>query len=1094
MAAPAGGANMPVTTEPVTTDHETERPAPAAATRPRPQLWRLNVLGPVELCYDGRVVEVSGPTRTLLAMLARNPGAEIGTPDIIAGMWGSEPPEDAEKEVASHVSRLRKALTVVAPDEQPTTIVVTMPQGYILDITPSNADTLAFERSVTDGRRALSVGQPALALTRLDAGLALWRGPAFADFGDHAIVRTEAARLEDLRLAAVESRVDALLALAAPAVPDGLVEELRTLAGQYWHRERFWAQLMIVLARTGRRAEALAAFREAADRLADRLGAAPGADLRATERAVIAADPTLAGGPPRRPVVPEPLAATVPACVGREEEIEWLLAALDLAATRRAQGRLVVGSTGIGKSRLVAALAQRAVERDVAINHFRADTRDLDTITPPADRLSLVIVEDLDQGAHEDVARVADFLRSAPTRPVVVVVTCRDPVRVGDLAGLPKLVLSALDDQAVAQIVRVYAPSATDATASSAMINAGGVPAKVHRAASEWAFGRAGRRIDRAVADAAEPVRRLSFLRDEVIGGVHDLAHVRAQARPLRAAAQPPVPEPYRGLVTLGPNDAEVFHGREQLVAELVARLVGARLLAVVGDVGTGTSSVVLAGLLPALRGGALPDSAQWRTVVLTPADVVGRSLAELLVELAETDEPGDALELDPEEADFPAAAGEAVVADPMEPAFGSGEPGPTELADESTADGPVLLVVDQFEEAFTALDGPARAELVETMVATAGTGRVVLTLRSDFYGRCAEHPELASLVTANTVLVGPMTGAELRQAIVAPAVAAGLRVETGPGRAAGDRRRSGVGQPGPPRRRPARGVATRHRRRAHAGHVPGHRRGRHRGGRARRAGPGRPADRRRPRAGDPHPGRAHHHSGWSTGPAPGAGREVPAADPGPAGRAPAGHRPRGTLERGDGRGRARGAGGALAPAAGRARRRGGRAQPAPPPGRDRGQLGRARPGLGRPLPGRPPGRGDGPGPDPQDRAGHRRARLPRRQPAGGARGRDPPPAPGHPAVAVARRHGRGRAAGGGGRRRRGLPAVALHGRDDPGRGPAPGHRGAGRARPAPGPAAGGGGVHGGRWDDRRHPGRAAAGGRPARQRRSGRHRAGREP
>src|SRR5262249_21173794 len=151
---------------------------------------------------------------------------------------------------------------------------------------------------------------------------------------------------------------------------------------------------------------------------------------------------------------------------------------------------------------------------------------------------------------------------------------------VGDLAGMPKLALTGLDEQAVAEIVRLYAPNATDATAAAAMISAGGVPAKVHRAASEWAFGRAGRRIDRAAAEAPEPVRRLAFLRGEVVAGVHDLAHVRAQVRPLRAAARSGVIEPYRGLVTLGPDDADVFHGREQLVSELVSRLVGAPLLA----------------------------------------------------------------------------------------------------------------------------------------------------------------------------------------------------------------------------------------------------------------------------------------------------------------------------------------------------------------------------------------------------------------------------------------------------------------------------------------------------------------------------------
>src|SRR5262249_43301349 len=130
---------------------------------------------------------------------------------------------------------------------------------------------------------------------------------------------------------------------------------------------------------------------------------------------------------------------------------------------------------------------------------------------------------------------------------------------------------------------------------------------------------------------------------------------------------------------------------------------------------------------------------------VLTPGDVVGASLEALLSH--EPAEPDDET--------------------------------PEEGADEESPGPPaLLLVVDQFEEAFTALDGPARAEFVAAVVAVARTGRVVLTLRSDFYGRCAEHPELADLVTANTVLVRPMTGAELRQAVLAPAAGAGLRVE----------------------------------------------------------------------------------------------------------------------------------------------------------------------------------------------------------------------------------------------------------------------------------------------------------------------------
>ena len=323
--------------------------------------WRLNVLGPVELIYDGTPVEVSGPTRTLLALLARTPGEEIGTPSLVAGLWGSEPPEDSEKEVASHVSRLRKALTVVAPNMDPTSVVVTMPTGYILAIQPSNADILAFERLAADGRRAISVGQPRLALASLDAALALWRGNAYEDFGEHAFARAEANRLEELRLAAIESRVDARLALAAPGVPAELVAELQALVADHWHRERLWGQLMTALFRLGRRSDALATHRRAQEMLAEGLRVQPGPELRAVERAVLDSDNALYGTPLRqRGTVPPALAGTVPACVGRDEEVQWLTGALDLAATRRAQARLVVGSPGTGKTRLMAEVAQRA--------------------------------------------------------------------------------------------------------------------------------------------------------------------------------------------------------------------------------------------------------------------------------------------------------------------------------------------------------------------------------------------------------------------------------------------------------------------------------------------------------------------------------------------------------------------------------------------------------------------------------------------------------------------------------------------------------------------------------------------------------------
>ena len=892
------------------------------------------MLGPVELCYDGVPVEVSGTTRTLLALLARTPCEEVSTATIVAVLWGSQPPEDCESQVASMVARLRKALTAVAPNVDPTSVVVTLPTGYLLAIHPSNVDILSFERLLADARRAIAVGQPALALRQVDAALQLWRGTAYEGFVEPdgsvngelddqlSFLRTEAKRLEDLRLAAIECRVDALLALHAPGVPPNLLPELQALTAEYWHRERLWGQLMTVLVRLGRRSDALAVHRRAVEQLAQRLNVQPGAELRAVEEAVIDRDPRLFGVPLQPTTVPAALAITFPPCLGREQEIDWLCAAMDLAATRRAQARLIVGTPGMGKTRVIAEVAKRAAERGAVIRYWRADARGLESHVAEPDRLTVVIVEDLDRAPHEDVTRVTTFVRSVMTRPVVTFVTCRDPVRVGDLVSVPKLVLSALDDAAITDIVRIYAPSASEKAAAAAMVNTGGVPAKVHRAASEWAFARAGRRIDRAVADSAEPRRTLEALREEVITGALELAHVRARARSLRPTVRPPGC-PYPGLNGFGPGDAELFHGRERLVAEVLARLVEAPLLALVGDAGTGKTSLLRAGVLPAIAAGVLPDSSRWRQVVVTPS-TMGGALADLMappprptpavpVELARsnplvtptallpvmtadrtTSEPDHAAETsdptgaDEDVPDFVATAPATPAGEPEESAesaeageyagwgehagpgeyTGSGQyTGPRESTEEpspppempgglghrngilptgplppstpnparaltgltpttglpalrlpvsrtpavdvlvpgSTAPtvrpaaarvttvtavtepvidedepAPTLLVVDQFEEIFVLFDDRQREEFVEALLAATETGRVLISVRSDFYRHCARHPVLAELMAANLVPVTPMTEDELRRAIVRPAEIAGLEVEPG--------------------------------------------------------------------------------------------------------------------------------------------------------------------------------------------------------------------------------------------------------------------------------------------------------------------------
>ncbi|MGH3016299.1 MAG: hypothetical protein ACRDNN_15245, partial [Gaiellaceae bacterium] len=217
----------------------------------------------------------------------------------------------------------------------------------------------------------------------------------------------------------------------------------------------------------------------------------------------------------------------------------------------------------------------------------------------------------------------------------------------------------------------------------------------------------------------------------------------------------PSAPEvcPFRGLAPFDAAHAEYFFGRERLVAALVARLVGSTRLAVFGPSGSGKSSVIRAGLLPSLANGLLPGSERWRQVLMRPGEhplaELGRALARVASGEAEPD--GD---------------------DPLAAALDSLGP-----------DERLVLVVDQLEEIFTACrDEAQRAAFADALAALAADADqrvvVVLGIRGDFYGRCAEYQELAAQMGANTVLVGPMRRDELRRAIELPARRAGLQVE----------------------------------------------------------------------------------------------------------------------------------------------------------------------------------------------------------------------------------------------------------------------------------------------------------------------------
>ena len=258
---------------------------------------QFRILGPLEVVRSGCVVPLGGPRqRAVLALLLLEANRVVSFDRLAEDVWGGHPPPGSVTTLHSYVFRLRRALEPdrlrgVAGD-----VLVTKDRGYLLRVNREQLDSAIFEEGGTAGRAALEAGRYAEAAQTLRQALGLWRGPVLADLADYAFARPEAARLEELRLAAVEDRIDADLALGRH---QALTGELERLAGEYPLRERLHGQLMLALYRCGRQAEALAAYRRVRDLLAGELGIDPGEPLQRLHGSVLAHDRALDwnGGP-----------------------------------------------------------------------------------------------------------------------------------------------------------------------------------------------------------------------------------------------------------------------------------------------------------------------------------------------------------------------------------------------------------------------------------------------------------------------------------------------------------------------------------------------------------------------------------------------------------------------------------------------------------------------------------------------------------------------------------------------------------------------------------------------------------------------------
>jgi class 3 adenylate cyclase/WD40 repeat protein len=427
------------------------------------------------------------------------------------------------------------------------------------------------------------------------------------------------------------------------------------------------------------------------------------------------------------------------------------------ASTSRAEVRLAMGpkaadllrlAPGIGQ--LVPRLPEPAPMAPAAELFLVADALD-ELFRRWSAYEPVVVVLDRLEEADQDSLTVLRRLAESPREGRLLLLAGYEPAQVGTprvlaaVGELPELVdlrLTGLGEDEVRELVSaVTSEPVSEASLNAVLRESEGSPFFVLQMARALRERSLTHHVHQAV-DRAESLRSdLRLQREEIELGLRQLEQLRAEdvaltAQPVEPDGTPPAPVecPYKGLVAFQPSDADDFFGRDLLVAELVARLVSSRFLAVVGPSGSGKSSAVRAGLLPALAKGAVPPSDRWVPVVCTPgADDVRKVLEEARLQ----------------------ARGQGVV-----------------------------LVVDQFEELWTAVEPEARGDVLDLLVSSASDPEqqvvVVVAMRADYYGSIAEHPGLAELVAESQVVVSPMTPSELRAAIEGPARRACLVLEQG--------------------------------------------------------------------------------------------------------------------------------------------------------------------------------------------------------------------------------------------------------------------------------------------------------------------------
>jgi DNA-binding SARP family transcriptional activator len=331
----------------------------------------FRILGPLEVIDQGRTVRITGPReRALLTALLLRPGETVSTDRLIDLLWSEDAPGNPSNALQAVVTRVRKALGRHGRD-----LLVTRTPGYALAVGHEQVDAVRFERLIAQAKDLLQ-HDPATASDLVGQALALWRGPALQELADQALAGQETARLEELRLTALEARIEADLTLGRHSE---LIGELQALVAAHPLRERFRGQLMLALYRAGRQAEALEVYQQARTLLGEELGLDPEPGLQALQAQILRQDPSLAvsAGPNRGRG--HTLPARISSFIGRAAELEDLRRLLT-----RSRLVTVIGPGGSGKTSLAVEAARAALSSQEGPGPVAVFFVDLAPVADPA--------------------------------------------------------------------------------------------------------------------------------------------------------------------------------------------------------------------------------------------------------------------------------------------------------------------------------------------------------------------------------------------------------------------------------------------------------------------------------------------------------------------------------------------------------------------------------------------------------------------------------------------------------------------------------------------------------------------------------------